>query len=189
MKKISYLLMAVMFVASFSFTSCQQIADSIEDSAEITIQTEFSIPLTVVPVGGKSLNDDVYHFASSTILDPAENEDLTDYLSDIKKLEIKGIKILIKSVSTTGLILDNSTFIIKKQGEGDNIFTYSTPEGMALVEGAEIVIPNDHPDWDELNSLIKRMSPMSISVSGDINNDAFTVEFEWIISTKITVEP
>ncbi|NOR87270.1 MAG: hypothetical protein GQ527_06645 [Bacteroidales bacterium] len=182
MKKLSYLFMIGMMVIAGSFTSCQEIADELEDAVEVTINTELSVPFVAVPDASKGAS-----FKVSEVLDPANNEDLADYLEKIQSVEITNITVNVTSVSSSDLILESAVFNLTDNVNGSE-FRFSIPNNSAVAEGSVFEVGADNPDWDTINEIISAMHASTVEAVGTFNLDEFEVGFEYVVSVRVVAK-
>jgi hypothetical protein len=184
MKKSSSLFAIALLILVGTFTSCEEI----KDAADITVNTDLETTFTAVPDATKSAQEGSASFISTAILDISENADLADYLESIQSIEITKIKVMITSTTPSGLKLENGTFSITDNVNGDS-FAFSTPANMPIIVGAQFEIGSDAPGWDTANSIIASMNASTISAVGTIDNETYEVGFVYIVSVKVVANP
>lgn len=188
MKKLSYLLMFGILVIAGSLTSCQQIADDIQDSAEVTIHTEFEAPFVAVPDASKALADGSFPFSTTAVIDPKSNPDLADYLEKIQSIEIVKVQVKVTEVSHDNLVLLNSTYTLT-DSESDGRFAFSSEPDLGISVDTKFSVGAEHPDWDVINQIINNMHAGVITANGSFNQENFEVGFTYIISVKVVAKP
>lgn len=176
MKKTTFIFLFGILLSAFSITSC----DKLEDAVEVTINTEFVAPLEATPIAGKSAT-----FNESIVLDPSKSDDLSDYLDEISSVEILNIKIEVTSVDPIGIELENSTFTVV-DNENGNAFVYSTPDNTKLAVGTIFEVGEDHEDWEVIQKIINDMHASTITAVGSVNDDQFKIGFNFIIKVRVT---
>lgn len=174
--------MAILFVAGF--TSCQKIADGIEDSVEVTITTEMEAPFVAVPNDAKA-NGDTTYFDVTTTLDPNENDDLADYLDKVKNLDVLGVFLEVTSISSEDLILHEGRFSFT-DNKTNQTFEFDTQADTPIKAGTMIEIGESYEHWDVITTAMKEFHPATIAAHGAINNENFEVEFIYGVRVKVT---
>lgn len=177
-----------MLFTAVTFTSCDKIADEVQDSIEVTINTDLEAPFVAIPTAVKANADGNYEFKEVVILDPSRNDDLIDYLDKIKSIEVTGIKLIVTSISSANIVLNNATFTLVDNIDGSK-FEYSTPLNSAISVGSTFEIGEENAGWDTINKIIENMHASTITAEGSINEDNFEVGFVYIISIKATATP
>lgn len=188
MKKLSSLFVLALFVFAGMFTSCEKVAEEIQNSVEVTVYTDLEAPFTAVPDGTKSTKEGSASFSETAIIDISNNADLADYLDNIQSIEIVKIQVLVTSTTPTGLALESGTFSITDNVSGDS-FAFSTPTDMPIAVGTYFEVGSDVPGWDTVNSIIASMNASTVSAVGTINNDTFEVGFIYVVSVKVVAKP
>jgi len=187
MKKLNILFLLGIFITSISFTSCEKLADDVQNAVEITVNTDFTAPFVATPVEGKINKDGSGSFNERAILDPRNNDDLSPYLDKIKNVDLQSIRILITKVSVPNLILQSATFTLIDNVDG-SVFSYSTPENTPIAEGSVFIVPEEVADWDLVSKTFNSMHASTITAVGSLNQENFEIEFEYIVSSKILVK-
>jgi len=176
MKKNTFIFLLGILLSTVSFTSC----DKLEDAIEVTINTEFETHIEAIPVEGKSAT-----FNESVVLDPNKSEDLEDYIDDLKSVNLLGVKIKVTSVEPSGIVLENSTFTVE-DNENGNTFVYTTPENTKLAVGTIFEVGTDNNGWDVIKQIINDMHASRITAAGSVNSDEFKIGFDITYKVKAT---
>lgn len=185
MKKVSFLFLLGILFTAITFTSCEKVADEIQDSVEVTINTELEAPFVAVPTSDK---DDSYDFRETALLDPANNDDLADYLDKIKSIEITGIHVLVTSISDPAIILNSGRFSLTDNVTG-NEFMFTTPNNSAIAVGTTFEVADTNPGWDTVNEIIASMNASTVEAVGTINQENFEVGFKYVVAVKVVAKP
>lgn len=188
MKKLSSLFVVALLVLAGTFTSCEKVAEEIQNSVEVTVYTDLEAPFTAVPDGAKSTKDGSASFSETSIIDISNNEDLADYLDNIQSIEIVKIQVMVTSTTPAGLALESGTFSITDNVSGDS-FAFATPANMPITVGSYFEVGSDAPGWATVNSIIASMNASTVSAVGTINNDTFEVGFVYMVSVKVVAKP
>ncbi len=188
MKKLSSLFVVAILVFAGTFTSCEKVAEEIQNSVEVTVYTDLEAPFTAVPDATKSADEGSANFSSTSVIDISNNADLSDYLENIKSIEITKIKVMVTSTTPSDLVLESGTFSITDNVSGSS-FAFSTPADMPITVGSQFEVGSDAPGWDTVNSIIASMNASTISAVGTINNDTFEVGFVYMVSVKVVAKP
>lgn len=188
MKKVSFLFLVGILFTAITFTSCEKVADEIQDSVEVTINTEFEAPFVAVPTSGKAVADGSYDFKATALLDPANNADLADYLDKIKSIEITGIHVLVTSISDPAIVLNSGTFTLTDNVTGSE-FMFTTPNNSAIAVGTTFEVSDINPGWDTVNEIIASMNASTIDAVGTINQENFEVGFKYVVAVKVVAKP
>lgn len=165
-----------------TFTSCEKVAEELQSATEVTINTDLEVPMVLVPESAKSTNAT---FKETAVINLSENEDLKEYLSDIKSIEVTKILIKILSSDPTNLTLESGNFSIKDDVNGDS-FSFSTPANSPLIAGTQLEFGPTTPGWSIVNAIINSQHSATLTAVGSINNETFTVGFNYVISLKAT---
>jgi len=184
MKKLNILFLLGILITSISFTSCEKLADDVQNAVEVTINTDFEAPFVATPTNAKANADGSSTFDETVILDPSNSGDLSDYLDKIESVEIKSIHVLVTSISDPYIVLRSATFTVTDNVD-HGVFTYSTPENSAIAVGSTFEIPADNPGWDVINKAMNDMHATTVHAVGAINQDTFEIGFVYIISVKV----
>ena len=177
-----------MLFTAFTFTSCDKLADEIEDSVEVTINTSFEAPFVATPVSEKANADGNTEFKEIVIIDPSENDDLADYLEKIQSVEITGINLLVTSISDPSIVLNSGVFSITDNVNGST-FVYNTPQDTPISKGSTFAIGELNPGWDTINQIVEDMNASTLTAIGSINQDDFEIGFVYSISVKVVAKP
>lgn len=188
MKKLSSLFVVVLLVFAGSFTSCEKVADELQNAVEVTVYTDLEAPITAIPEVTKSSKEGSASFNETAIIDISNNADLADYLESIESIEVTKIKVLVTSTTPAGLALESGNFSITDNVMGDS-FAFATPANMPITVGAQFEVGSDAPGWDTVNSIIASMNPSTVNAVGTINNDTFEVGFLLMVSVKVVANP
>lgn len=180
MKKLTYLLTALILFGSGAFYSCNKVKDLLE----VTIKdVEFTAQINSSNLVTKS---DGFQFAGTVTIDPKDNPELAPYLETIRRVEVTNVKIAIDSVApTSGLILNDAIFTIK-DNVNDSTFTYTIPEAIPLAKGTVIQIGGDSPDYSTISDIISALHVVNLGVDGHTNQLGL-VNFTFTIKADITV--
>ena len=188
MKKVSLLFLIGMLLTSVTFTSCDKVADELQNSVEVTINTDLEAAFVATPTEVKASTDGNYEFKEVVILDPSRSDDLSDYLDKIQSVEITGITIRVTSISNPNIVLNSAVFTLVDNIDGSK-FEYNTPANSAIVVGSTFAIGESNAGWDTINKIIGDMHASTITAEGSINQDNFEVGFVYVISIKATATP
>jgi len=186
MKKLSFLLVAAIVLFSGAFTSCEKVAEEIENATEITVNTSLDAPIVAVPETTKSTNGDA-KFNETYILDLANNDDLKDYLDKIQSISVSEIIVSIQSVDPSNLVLLDGTFSITDNENGDS-FSFNAPSNLSLIKDASFKIDENTPGWETVNDIIASKHASTLQAVGTINDESFTVEFLCSLKVKAVVK-
>lgn len=187
MKKINLIMMAALITIAASFSSCEKLAEELQDSMKATIYTELNAAFLALPDAEKNSMVSTT-FSDTAIIDINRNEDLEDYLETIESIEVYKIKVQIDSVSSDNLVLENATFSII-DNTTEEMFEFSTPSNLPLVLNAEYELPESYPGWDKVNEIIGSMHSVTAIATGSINNEDFTVRLNVILYVRVTATP
>jgi hypothetical protein len=185
MKKLSFLLVAGIVFLAGTFTSCEKVAEELENAVEVTVNTTLEAPMVAVPEANKSTDADAT-FKEEKIVDLATNEDLKDNLDKIQSIEATSLTVTISSSTPDKLMLKSGTFSVT-----DNVLgtAYSfAAANFLLTNGASLTFGPSSPGWAELNMIIASKNPFTVKAIGTINSEEFTVEFVTSIGVKAKVK-
>lgn len=186
MKKLSFLLVAGLILLSGAFTSCEKIAEEIENATEVTINTTLDAPIVAVPEASKDADGNA-KFNESYVLDLSTNADLKDYLDKIKSIELTEIEVTIVSASPNGLNLIDGIYSITDNLNGDS-FSFNSPSNLPLVNGSSFKVDKNSPGWDTVNAIIASQHASTLKAMGTINNETFEVTFNCTLKVKAVVK-
>lgn len=180
MKKLTYLLTALILFGSVVFISC----DKVKELLELTIRdVEFTAQIKGSDLIFKA---DGFPFAGSMTLDPKTNEKLAEHLDNIRRIEVTEVKITVDSVlSASGLILNDALFSITDT-VNDSTFTYSIPAAKPIAKGTLILIGGETPDYSTISDILSAMHVAEIGVDGHINQPGY-LELTFTIKADVTV--
>lgn len=186
MRKLSFFLMIGLIMTAGVFTSCEKVADELQNSVEVTINTDFQAELTAVPSGAKSVDAS---FNESIVLDPKQNADLADYLASIKSVTLTdNVKLMVTSVSSPDIILETATITITDNVTND-VFTFTTPANMPVIVGTSFPISANTPGYANLAKILQSMHAATITATGSVNKDQFTLVFNFLFPVKVVANP
>lgn len=186
MKKLSFLLIAGLVLLGGAFTSCEKIAEEIQNATEITINTTLDAPIVAVPEISKSTDGNA-KFNEFYILDIANNVDLKDHLDKIQSLELTEIEVTIVSATPNGLTLIDGLYSITDNVNGDS-FSFNSPSNLPLVNGSSFKVDENTPGWNTVNAIIASKNPSTLRAIGTINNETFEVNFNCSLKVKAVVK-
>lgn len=181
MKKLTYLIIAMTLIVATSVTSCKKITDLLEITLRDVV---FDVDVNASELTTKN---DGFGFGGTATLNPAGNSDLAPYLSTIRRVEIKEIKVTVTSVSpATGLELLDASFSLTDNTNSDN-FTYTVSTATPLTVGTEIILDSSTPNFDKVSDIISALHSSTVSLQGHVNQTGFTIGFNYSIKADITV--
>jgi hypothetical protein len=185
MKKLSFLMIAGLMILAGTFTSCEKVAEEIENATEITVNTTLDAPMVAVPEANKAGEAS---FKEEEIIDISSNADLKDHLSKIKEIEAKSITVTINSSTPANLSLLSAAFSVT-----DNVtnksFSFTAPSfPFLLTSGSSFTIDPTTPGWAELNLILGSMNPFTVKAIGTINSEEFSVAFTTSLGIKAVVK-
>lgn len=187
MKKFTFLMTATLIFFAATFSSCEKVADGIQDSMQVTIYTDLTAPFLAMPNDAKDKSGSAT-FSETAVIDIRQNEDLVDYLEGIESIEVTKVKIQITSISAENLLLEKGTFSITDNINADR-FEFSTPDNLALTLGTQFEVPTEAEGWDTVNNIIAAMHSATVGAEGMVNNEYFEIGFNFIISVKVKANP
>jgi len=188
MKKLSSLFVVALLVLAGTFTSCEKVAEEIQNAVEVTIYTDLEAPMTAIPDVTKATSDGSASFDETYVLDISNNEDLADYLDNIQSIEVTKIKVLVTSTTPDNLVLESGSFSFTDNVNGDS-FVFASPANMPILEGASFEVGSTTPGWDTVNTIIASMNASTVRAVGTINNDPYEVGFLVMVSVKVVAKP
>ena len=187
MKKLNLITMAALIIVGACFSSCEKLAEELQDSMKATIYTELNAAFMALPDAEKNMMESA-SFNDTTVIDINRNEDLADYLENIESIEVYKITVQIDSVSSDNLVLENATFSIIDNTTEEK-FEFSTPTNLPIVANTEYILPEGYPGWDLVNQIIGSMHSATATAVGTINNEDFSVGMKVIIYVRVTANP
>lgn len=186
MKKLSFLLMTGLIMLSGAFTSCEKVAEELENATEVTVNTTLEAPMVAVPEENKSA-DANGTFKEEETIDLATNEDLKDHLDKIKSIEAESITVTISKSIPDNLTLLNGAFSATDDVLGTN-YSFASPADFPLTSGQSFTFGPGSPGWAELNKILASKNPFTVKAIGTINSEEFTIEFVTSIGVKAVVD-
>jgi len=186
MKKLSFLFMSAFIMLTGAFTSCDKIADEIENATEVTVSTTLEASMVAVPEQNKSTDADGTFKVSETI-DLANNADLKDHLDKIKDIKATLLTITIASVTPANLTLSTATFTITDNVSGIK-FIIPNINQLPLTVGQSVTFSTNTANWNLLNQILASKNQFTIDGVGTINNEEFSITFKTSIGVDATVK-
>ena len=183
MKKLSLLFILAIFASAAMFSGCEKLADELENSVVVTIHAKLEAPITAVPSTGK-FGSDGYGYNERAVLDPATNEDLAVYLTSIDTIDVESITILVTSVSSNNLILENSTFTITDNVDGSS-FTYSTPANTPVTDGTIFHVDSSLPGFNNVNLMMDSLHSATVTAVGSVNQNEFSIGYVYAVGVRV----
>jgi hypothetical protein len=187
MKKLSLLFVLAICASSVMFTGCEKLADELDNSVEVTIHAKLEAPITAVPSTGK-FGSDGYGYNESAVLDPATNGDLADYLTSIDTIDVESITILVTSVSSNNLILENSTFTITDNENGSS-FSFSTPANSPITVGTIFHVDSSLPGFNNVNLMMDSLHSTTVNAVGSVNQNDFSIGYIYGVGVRVVASP
>lgn len=178
--------MAGLVILAGSFTSCEKVAEELQNATEITVNTTLEAPMVAVPEAGKTAAEQA-SFKEMHVVDITANDDLKDHLDKIKEIEAKSITVTISSSTPIDLSLLSGAFSITDNVTGDS-FPFIAPTNFSLAAGQSFTLDPTTPGWAELNKILASKNPFTVQAIGTINSADFEVAFVTSVGVKAVVK-
>jgi len=179
MKKLSYLLIALILLGSGVFSSC----DKVKDLLEITLtDVEFTADFNASDLIMKA---DI-PFEGSVTFDPKDNPELAPYLETVRRVEVTEVKITVNSVTSVSEIILNDAIFSLTDTVNSDVYSYTTPEPIPLKVGTIILIGGETPDYSIISNILSALHVAKVGMEGNLNQPGL-LDLTFTIKADITV--
>ncbi|MBN2236676.1 MAG: hypothetical protein JW729_03900 [Bacteroidales bacterium] len=180
-KKLAYLMMIVIFVASGTLNSCNKVTDALD------IVLEDFLYSVEVPMEVETVKSSSYAFGGSGAFDPSASEGDQAFGKIIKAVNLKSILIGVSTLSGANNIeIYDAVFTITDDVTNKTL-TYQITEPTAIYPFMMFEVDPSTPNFDVLTDILKNLHPATISINGHINETEIALTFAYYITADITL--
>lgn len=181
MKKLSYLLTALILLGSGVFSSC----DKVKDLLEITLtDVEFTVDFNASDLNLKI--DPIPFSVPPVTFDPKDNAELAPYLETVRRVEVTEVKITVNSATSIGEFILNDAIFTLTDTVNSDVYSYTTTAPITLEAGTIIMIGGETPDYSKISDIISALHVASLGMEGHINQPGL-LDLTFTIKADITV--
>lgn len=173
-------IMSAVVLTSLIFISCNKV----KSLADVTFDTTFTADLDcmVPPATARDIDG---MFSASTVIDPASDPDVEEYLENIIGYEILSMSGTITSVSAENVTLVSSTATVYNSSNSASWQFSDIP----LTVGATLNFGNENGQWDTVDQILMTGQEFTVSLEGETDEDDVTFTVLLSIGTQITANP
>ena len=176
--KITFL---VVLVAGL--TSCEKIKSIFDVEFDTTLSGDVEIDIMDPVV--KSTQD--YQFESFKNIDPLEDEDIDEYLDNIKEFVVDGVTAEVAWVSKEGVIFKAGTKFIIADNNSEVSWTLSND--WELFEGTVLDLEDGGEVYKAIADILDKKATFKVGVSGTSTETDVFITIRIGIDTKVTANP
>jgi hypothetical protein len=168
--KIKLMLMAI--IAGIAFTSCEKL--------DVDFDADYKTTLNI-----NSQKSTAGSFSESATIDPLSNDDMAKYANKIKKIEVKEVIGVIKSINQP-TVLETMQLSMTASGASPAVWTFSNVD---LFTGASLSIDNSTGQFDNMQQILNKKEVFTVAAVGSTAGDNVQFSLEITIKTTVTANP
>ncbi|HEY9114558.1 MAG TPA: hypothetical protein VIN10_07635 [Bacteroidales bacterium] len=173
-------IMSAVVLTSLIFVGCNKV----KSLADVTFDTTFKSDLNcVVPPASTREIDGT--FSASSVIDPASDPDVAEYLDNITDYEILSMTGTITSVSVDNANLLSSTANVYNSSYNASWQFANVP----LTVGTVLNFGNENGQWTTVDQILMTGQVFTVSLEGETDEDDITFTVQLAIETQITANP
>lgn len=169
----------LMMLAAIVFSGCKKV----EDSLDVTFDTSFYADLDAVVTDGTKASVDGTFLVYETI-DPAGDDNVAEYMDEIKSWEVNEVKAEIISTSKDATLTNLNLGVANQNYAATWAF-----QDIAISQGTVVTLDNENGQWDKVNSILGELEVFTITASGTTDEDELEFTIRVTIKSKATANP
>ena len=167
---IKILLLA--FIAGITFSSCEKL--------DVDFDADYKTTLNI-----NSQKSTAGSFSESATIDPLSNDDMAKYANKIKKIEVKEVIGVIKSINQP-TVLETMQLSMTDSGATLAVWNFSNVD---LFTGASLSIDNSTGQFDNMQQILNKKEVFTVEAVGSTSGDNVQFSLEITIKTTVTANP
>jgi hypothetical protein len=182
MKNLIKILLLLVMTAGLS--SCEKIRSIFDVDFDTTLSGDLEIDIQDMEVL-KSAEE--YAFKDEVTVDPMDNEDIADYIDNIKKMDVNDVILSVEYVNKQDVIFKSGTYF--RVANYTNEVTWTLSGDWPIVEGTEITLEDLGGTYDALEKILDTKVVFTISTEGTCTVTNVFIVIRLGIDTKVTASP
>ena len=175
--------MMLLVVLTAGISSCQKIKSIFDVDFDTTLSGDLDIDIPQSTA--KSAAN--FEFEKFVTVDPLDDEDIADYVDNIKEFAVNGVVVEVLSVSTQDVVfLKGTSFVIK-----DNSITVSwtLENDWTVTEGTTIDLEDTGNIYESVVDILTKKGQFQVGASGVSSKEGVFITLSIGIDTKVTASP
>jgi hypothetical protein len=181
MKNLLKLTTIIMLAAGLS--SCEKI----KSLFDVEFESELSGNLLVNVAELQKKSTDAYSFSASATIDPLSDEDIEEYVDNIKEIDVDGIIAEVTSVNKDNVVFKAGTFFTIK--DDMNVVTWTLSSDWPIVVGTTLALEDLGGVYDAVSEILDRKEVFEIGVEGECSETGVSIVISLGINSTITATP
>lgn len=181
MRNLVKIVMVVMLASGLS--SCEKIKSIFDVEFDTTLSGEMDIEIQ--DDVKKSTNE--YEFQTSTLIDPLDDEDIDEYVDNIKDFAVNLVEAEVMFVSKENIIFKAGTSF--SVYDANDKVSWTLGSDWLVTEGTLVTLEDISEVYDAVADILAKKQPFSISVNGTSTEKGIFVTIGMNIETMVTANP
>lgn len=174
-------MLLVMLAAGIS--SCEKIKSIFDVDFDTTLSGDLDIDIQE-PVT-KSTNN--YEFEAFADIDPLDDEDIAEYVDNIKSFAVDGVVAEVVYVNKENVVFKQGTFFVISDSNTEVKWTLSSD--WTIMEGTEITLEDAGDIYKSVADILDKKGTFKVGVSGVSSETGVYITIRIGIDTKVTASP
>ncbi len=174
---------ALLIVLGAGLSSCEKIKSIFDVEFDTTLSGDLDIDVQEPAL--KSTNS--YSFQSSASVDPLDDDDIAEYIDNIKDMAVDGVVASVEYVNKSNVVFKNGTFF--KISDNQDAVIWTLAGDWPITEGTEITLDDLGGVYETVSDILNRKGTFSISTEGECSETGVSITIRIGIKTTVTANP
>ena len=175
---------SLLLVMTSGLSSCEKIRSIFDVEFKTTLNGDLEIDIQDMEVLKSA---EVYAFQAETSVDPLDDEDIADYIDNIKEMNVNDVILSVEYVNKQDVVFKSGTYF--RIADHTSEVTWTLSGDWPITEGTEITLEDLGGTYDALEKILDRKKVFTISTEGTCTVTNVFIVIRLGIDTKVTASP
>lgn len=166
-----------------SLSSCEKIRGIFDVEFDSTLSGELDIEITESAL--KSAES--YSFEAQATIDPLDDENIAEYIDNIKEMNVNGIVASVEYVNKEDVVFESGTFF--RISDNTDAITWTLTGDWPIVEGTELTLEDLGGTYNMVEDVLNKKGSFSISTEGTCTRTDVFITIRLGIDTEVIANP
>ena len=174
----------LLLIMTAGLSSCEKVRSIFDVEFDTTLSGDLEIDIQDMEVLKSA---EVYAFQAEVSVDPLDNEDIADYIDNIKEMNVDDVILSVEYVNKQDVVFKSGTYF--RVANYANEVTWTLSGDWPIVEGTEITLEDLGGTYDALEKILDTKGVFTVSTEGTCTETNVFIVIRLGIDTKVTASP
>lgn len=181
MRNLVKIVMLIMLTAGLS--SCEKVKSIFDVDFDTTLSGNLDIDIQDNPLK----STDNYTFKKSATVNPLDDEDIAEYIDNIKEFAVNGVFVEVLYVSTGNVIFrEGTTFSVY---DSNSTVTWTLGSDWNVTEGTKLTLDDVGDVYTAVAEILDKKGSFTVGAEGVSSETGVFITLKIGIDTKVTANP